>query len=62
MDYMSTAQTAAKWGISSQRVRLLCQEGRIEGVTQVGRAYLIPVDAKKPDDGRTREARNSKAN
>ena len=60
MEYMSTVQAAEKWGISSQRVRLLCQEGRIEGVSQVGRAYLIPIEAQKPEDGRTKESRELK--
>lgn len=59
MEYKSAAQIAAKWGISDRRVRILCEEGKIDGVIRKGRAWLIPADAKKPLDGRsTRYHRN----
>lgn len=47
------AQAAKLWGISDRRVRILCQQGKIEGVIQKGRSYLIPSNAVKPIDGRT---------
>lgn len=53
MDYMKVAQAAKRWGISERRVRILCQQGKIEGVIQEGRAYLMPCNAVKPVDGRT---------
>lgn len=53
MEYMKVTQAAEQWGISDRRVRILCQHGKIEGVIQKGRAYLIPCDAVKPIDGRT---------
>ena len=52
MEYIKVAQAAQLWGISDRRVRILCQQGKIEGVIQKGRSYLIPVDAVKPVDGR----------
>lgn len=52
MEYMKVAQAAEQWGISSRRVRILCQQGKIEGAVQEGRFYRIPVDAVKPADGR----------
>ena len=52
MEYMKVAQAAELWGISDRRVRILCQQGKIEGVIQKGRSYLIPADAVKPVDGR----------
>lgn len=52
MEYMTAAQAAQLWGISDRRVRILCQQGKIEGVIQRGRFYLIPLDAVKPVDGR----------
>ena len=52
MEYMKVAQAAQLWGISDRRVRILCQQGKIEGVIQNGRSYLIPVDVVKPVDGR----------
>ena len=52
MEYMKVAEMAEKWGISDRRVRILCQQGKVEGVIQKGRSYLIPLDAVKPVDGR----------
>lgn len=53
MEYITVKQTSKRWGISDRRVRVLCAEGRIEGVIQKGRSYLIPADALKPIDGRS---------
>ncbi len=53
MEYMTVKQASERWGISDRRVRVLCAEGRIEGVIQKGRSYLIPKDALKPIDGRS---------
>ncbi len=52
MEYMKVAQAAQLWGITDRRVRILCQQGKIEGVIKNGRSYLIPADAVKPVDGR----------
>ena len=53
MEYRSVTQMAEQWGISDRRVRILCQQGKIDGVIHKGRAWLIPSDADKPIDGRT---------
>jgi len=53
MEYMSVKQAAERWGISDRRARLLCEQGKIEGVTKQGRSYSIPVNAVKPVDRRT---------
>lgn len=54
--YMTVKQAADKWGISDRRVRTLCSEGKIPGVTRQGRSWLIPAVAKKPEDGRFKTA------
>ena len=51
--FMSTKEAAEKWSISERRVRVLCAEGRVDGVVQSSWAYLIPRNAPKPSDGRT---------
>ena len=53
MKYITVAQAAEQWGISDRRVRILCQQGKIDGVIRKGRAWMIPADAEKPVDGRT---------
>ena len=52
MEYMTAAQIAEQWNISDRRVRILCQQGKIDGVVRQGRVWLIPANAKKPADGR----------
>jgi len=53
MAYMSVKQAAGDWSLSERRVRVLCREGKIEGVIKKGRVYLIPESALRPADGRT---------
>jgi DNA-binding transcriptional regulator LsrR (DeoR family) len=52
MDYVSSAEIAKKWNVSQRRVAVLCKEGRVEGAVLVGRMWMIPKDAKKPEDPR----------
>jgi AcrR family transcriptional regulator len=48
--YISTQETANKWGVSRRRVSLLCVQERIPGVVKISDSYLVPSDAVKPDD------------
>ena len=50
--YMSAKEAAEKWGISERRVRILCAEGRVDGVLRTSWAWNIPSDTLKPTDGR----------
>lgn len=52
MKYLSTREASEKWGISDRRIRLLCNEGRIQGAIKIGRNWSIPSDALKPVDSR----------
>ena len=52
MKFMSSREAAQKWGISQRRVSMLCSENRIEGATIVGNMWIIPSEAKKPEDAR----------
>ena len=52
MEFLTTTEMAEKWNISRRRVTTLCREGRIEGVILRGNTWLVPDDAKKPDDPR----------
>ena len=53
MNFIKVSEAATKWGISSRRVRLLCEQGRIAGVERKGNLYMIPEDAIQPIDART---------
>ena len=52
MEYIKASKAAEKWGISPRRVRVLCAEGKIDGVIRKGKLYMIPENAEKPVDGR----------
>ena len=52
MEFLTTKQAAAIWGISQRRVAILCEQGRIEGAVKAGKTWLLPPDAQKPVDGR----------
>ena len=60
-DWITPKQAAEKWGISDRRVQYLCTNGKIDGVLRLGRTWLIPKDAPKPIDGRTKVAREIKS-
>lgn len=57
MEYLTTVELSKKWGISSRRIGVLCAEGRIDGVVKKGKTWLIPDDAKKPNDARIRSGK-----
>lgn len=57
MDYLNIEVVAAKWGISTRRLQFLCSEGKVSGARRFGRAWMIPKDAIKPLDGRSKAAR-----
>ena len=61
MEYLTIDEVAALWGISVRRLQTLCAEGRIEGAKRFGRAWMIPVGAQKPRDGRSKEGRDEQA-
>ena len=52
MEFLSTTEMAERWNISRRRIATLCKEGRIEGAFLKGHTWLVPADAKKPDDPR----------
>ncbi|MBR3806434.1 MAG: hypothetical protein IKJ13_06335 [Clostridia bacterium] len=57
MNYIGIDEVSKKWGLSKRFVQVLCANGRIDGATRLGRAWMIPENAKKPIDGRTKAAR-----
>ena len=57
MRYLSTSETAEKWGLSSRRVVVLCNEGRIDGAQKAGSTWIIPENALKPGDARIKSGK-----
>lgn len=50
---MTANEAATKWNISHRRVLTLCKENRITDVAMLGNMWIIPIDAKKPEDARS---------
>ena len=49
MNFLSVAEIAKLWNVSERSVRNYCAEGRIPGAYLVGKTWMIPSDAVKPD-------------
>ena len=61
MEYITIQEAAAKWGITSRRIQVLCAEGRLDGAVKFGRQWAIPADIEKPDDARIKSGKYRKA-
>ena len=57
LNFMSARQAAEKWNITDRQVQSLCSQSKIKGATRIGREWLIPKDAPRPLDGRTKVAK-----
>lgn len=52
MDYMTTRETALKWGLSERRIQEMCEQERIPGATRFGHGWAIPKNSERPQDKR----------
>ena len=59
MEYLNITETAEKWGISPRRLQTLCANGKVEGATRFGKAWMIPKNTQKPIDGRTKASKEN---
>ncbi len=62
MAYINISAASKRWGISERRVQELCRNGAVKGATRFGRAWMIPENAQKPADGRSKAFKQSKDN
>lgn len=60
MDYMTLREASEKWGISTRQINYYCTEDRIPSAVKMAGVWLIPKDAEKPADGRTRQGRKNR--
>lgn len=60
MTYIKAEEAAAKWNLSVRRTQDLCRLGRIPGAKRFGTNWMIPSDAERPLDGRSKVARAGK--
>lgn len=50
--FKSISDFAEQWGISPRTVRNMCAKGKIPGAEKIGRDWIIPANAERPNDGR----------
>ena len=62
MEYLTAKEAGKIWGITARMVNYHCSAGRIPGAVKKADLWLIPADAEKPKDGRTREGKNGAQN
>ena len=60
MDYMTLKEAAEKWGVTPRRVNYYCAGGRIPGAVKMAGVWLIPKNAEKPIDGRTKQGKQKR--
>ena len=48
MEYLSTKETAKRWGVNTSLVRRHCSQGRVPGAIQKDGTWLIPEGTKRP--------------
>jgi hypothetical protein len=56
-ELMNTSEASKLWDITPRQVQVLCEKGKVNGAFRLGRAWIIPRNAKKPIDGRTKAAK-----
>ncbi len=49
MEYITVSEAAKKWGVTTRRVQMLCNENRIKGAVRFGPIWKIPTTAVLPN-------------
>ena len=62
MDYMTLKEASEKWGVTPRRVNYYCAGSRIPGAVKMATIWLIPKDAEKPVDMRTKQRKEIEKN
>ena len=60
LDWITPLQASEKWGITERQVQAMCKSGKIAGTLRLSKVWLIPKDAQRPLDGRTKTAKQQK--
>ena len=61
LDWITPLQASEKWGITERQVQALCKNGKITGALKISKVWLIPKNAQRPIDGRTKAAKTDNA-
>ena len=50
--YITVKEAAERWGVSTRRVQILCNTGRIKGAYRFGKSWMVPRTAVIPNSRR----------
>lgn len=56
MKYLSVTQTDEKWGVSTRRIQILCNEERIQGAVKIGCTWAYPRKRRNPETPESKAA------
>ncbi len=62
MEFIKISEAAQKWNLSIRRTQDLCKAGRIPGAKRFGTNWMVPANAVRPLDGRTKCEKAAKNN
>ena len=54
---MTLKEASDKWEVSVRQINYYCAGGRIPGAVKMAGVWLIPKDAEKPHDRRTKDGK-----
>jgi len=54
MDLITTKEASELWGISTCRVQVLCDNGKVSAAMRLVNMWVIPKCTPKPINGRTK--------
>ena len=57
MDYMTLKEASETWRVSVRQINYYCTADRIPGAVKMAGVWLVPKDADKPIDGRTKQGK-----
>lgn len=60
MDYITSKEASEKWGVTIRQMGYYCSGERIPGAVKMAGVWLIPKEAQKPIDGRTKQGKELK--
>lgn len=55
MKYLSIHEMSEKWNMKERKITALCRDERFPGTCKIGKEWMIPNDALKPIDKRTKK-------
>ena len=59
LEWITPLQASEKWEITERQVQAMCKSGKIQGAIRLSKLWLIPKDAQRPIDGRTKAAKQT---